>query len=371
MFVRDFWRRHKKKVYVSLGVVGGGYFLYKLYDTHKRHLYELERELAGERENEDRIKTQLQEHFETIQRIVDTTTMPHAINYLGSKVAEELDLSAWTERLMLGKGQPNTLTPTEKMEIWDRLKVLSFTRMVLSLWAMTMLSLFIRVQVNILGRHLYIGIARGLEGSHLIDESNLIDHEDEQKFLSSADYLATCGLPALTYDLQAAATEYLRSKQLRDVINTAQLHETILQILDIFMSMGNHHHWVEYLMSEESRFYNSNTSSSDDQRIFSDVSKFDQLMSETRAVLSSTEFRNVAEVSLRTVAEALVKEINDQPGAGNLSSGIPLAKLLPRIAQMGPLLLDDPTKNQFIQLIRSIPDVELFFTLLYANSLTR
>lgn len=39
--------------------------------------------------------------------------------------------------------------------------------MVLSLWAMTILSLYIRVQVNILGRHLYIDTARGF-GSSLI-----------------------------------------------------------------------------------------------------------------------------------------------------------------------------------------------------------
>ncbi|THF99355.1 hypothetical protein TEA_007675 [Camellia sinensis var. sinensis] len=43
-----------------------------------------------------------------------------------------------------------------------------FTRMVLSLWAMTMLSLYIRVQVNILGRHLYIDTARDLGSSHLL-----------------------------------------------------------------------------------------------------------------------------------------------------------------------------------------------------------
>lgn len=43
-----------------------------------------------------------------------------------------------------------------------------FTRMVLSLWAMTMLSLYIRVQVNILGRHLYIDTARGGGSSHLL-----------------------------------------------------------------------------------------------------------------------------------------------------------------------------------------------------------
>lgn len=45
---------------------------------------------------------------------------------------------------------------------------LGFTRLVLSLWAMTMLSLYIRVQVNILGRQLYIDTARGGGSSHLL-----------------------------------------------------------------------------------------------------------------------------------------------------------------------------------------------------------
>ena len=51
---------------------------------------------------------------------------------------------------------------------WTLFVCTDFTRMVLSLWAMTTLSLYIRVQVNILGRHLYIDTARGLGSSHLL-----------------------------------------------------------------------------------------------------------------------------------------------------------------------------------------------------------
>lgn len=56
---RQFWRRHKRKVYITLGVVGSGYFLYKLYEAHRRKLSDLERELASERENDELIKAQL------------------------------------------------------------------------------------------------------------------------------------------------------------------------------------------------------------------------------------------------------------------------------------------------------------------------
>lgn len=45
---------------------------------------------------------------------------------------------------------------------------LGFTKTVSSLWAMTMLCLYVRVQVNILGRHLYVETARGLGSSQLL-----------------------------------------------------------------------------------------------------------------------------------------------------------------------------------------------------------
>lgn len=64
-------------------------------------------------------------HFENIQRIADTMTLPHTMLYLSSRVAEELDLLHLTDKLMRGKDQSNSLTPAEKLELWDRLKILS------------------------------------------------------------------------------------------------------------------------------------------------------------------------------------------------------------------------------------------------------
>lgn len=67
----------------------------------------------------------MQAHFENIQRISDTITLPHAMHNLSLRIAEELDLSHLLERLIQGKGQPNTLTQSEKLDLWGRLKILS------------------------------------------------------------------------------------------------------------------------------------------------------------------------------------------------------------------------------------------------------
>lgn len=67
----------------------------------------------------------MQAHFENIQRISDTITLPHAMHNLHFRIAEELDLSQLLRRLIREKGQPNTSTPSEKLDLWDRLKILS------------------------------------------------------------------------------------------------------------------------------------------------------------------------------------------------------------------------------------------------------
>ncbi|GKA82281.1 peroxisome biogenesis protein 3-2-like protein isoform X1 [Tanacetum coccineum] len=360
----EFWRRHKRKVYLSLGLCGGGYALYKFYDAYTKRISELERQLADEQENDELLKAQMQMHFENIQRIANTMTLPHAMLYLSSRVAEELDLLHLTERLMKGKGQPNSLTPSEKLELWDSLKILSNNDKNTEVGRV--------VKDTIASQQ----VEERLDGLTMIiifsfefpqEDADLIDRNDEQQFLASADFLSSQRMPSLVSNMQAAATEVLRGKQLRDIFNSSVLYDTIMQILNMFMSMGRPRHWVEYLMPEDVRFYKSLESPGSD---VSDITKLDQLMVEARTVLSSSEFGNILDLSLRNVVDGIMEDMNSQFGDGNLSAGLPLAKLLPRVAQISPLLLEEPSRNKFTQIIQNIPEVEVFFTLLYTNMST-
>lgn len=71
----------------------------------------------------------IQAHFEYVQRVADSTTLPHVMHFLDIRLAENLDLTPLTERLIQGKGQPNALTRTEQLELWDRLKILSMDQL--------------------------------------------------------------------------------------------------------------------------------------------------------------------------------------------------------------------------------------------------
>ncbi|CAN1159239.1 Peroxisome biogenesis protein 3-2, partial [Linum perenne] len=367
---RDFWRRHKRKLLVTAGVVGSGYCLYKVYNGYQKQLGDMERRLAEEREHDELVKAQMQSHFESIQTIADTVTLPHSISYLNSRITEELDHSYITEALQRGKGPAAGLTTAEKLELWDKLKIISFTRMTVSLWAVTLLSLYIRVQVNILGRHLYIDIARGLGLSFMPEDADLIDRDDQQKFLASADYLPHSGLLVLANDIQAAVAEVLKGKQLKDLFDVTSLRETVMQITDTFVSMGSPNRLVDYLMPEDTRLHNDAIiSSNSDSFHNTDLTKFDQLMLETRGVILSPEFGRVVEASLKQLVSALMEDFESSSETTlTTSPRLPLAKLLPRVAQMGSLLLKEPSENRYVQIIQGSPDVELFFTLLYTNA---
>ena len=81
----------------------------------------------------------------------------------------------------------------------------------------------------------------------------------------------------------------------------------------------------------------------------------------------SAKFVNVAEIALKLVVDTLIKEIGIQCGGDTLATGMPLAKLLARVTHVGPILLEEPSKNQFIQTIRNQQEIEVFFTLIYSN----
>lgn len=336
--------------------------MYKLYGAHRQRLYALERELEVQRETEEFMKAQMQNHFENIQRISDTITLPHTMHNLSCRIAEELDLSHLLERLIQGKGQPNTLTQSEKLNLWGRLKILSFTRMALSVWATVMLSLYTKVQVNILGRHLYIDTARSFGSSNLMvqEGGDVVDGEDQQKFLGSVDFLSQHSMPALISDMEAATKEVLQGKQLTSLFNNATFHETITQILNTFMSRGSPHFWLKYMIPDDVKLHSTTSGSSDIVPFdMSHMTEFEQLIMEAREVLSSAEFGGIVEISLKAVVDTLAELMG--------TTGVPLARILPQVAQMCPLLVEEPRKNRFIQVIKNIQEVELFFTFLYAN----
>lgn len=77
-------------------------------------------------------------------------------------------------------------------------------------------------------------------------------------------------------------------KQLKDTFSVDQLKETITQILDLFMKIEGPSFWVSYLVPEDVSTYRklmAPSNISDELTNLMDISKLEQLMSETRTIL--------------------------------------------------------------------------------------
>jgi hypothetical protein len=67
----------------------------------------------------------LQSHFESIQRISDSTTLPSVLPLLKASLFSMVDISGLTDKLILGKEDPQSLSQKDKLQLWQELKTLS------------------------------------------------------------------------------------------------------------------------------------------------------------------------------------------------------------------------------------------------------
>ena len=131
-------------------------------------------------ENQD--DQQLQLHFTKIQTIADTTTLPAVLPHLKARLLSLLDtapitaaLSAAASKSTLQSPQSDPATsaaggatsavPTaqEKLRLWEELCLVSFCRSLAAVTSVALLGLFVRTQLNVLGRRVFLEAASGGE----------------------------------------------------------------------------------------------------------------------------------------------------------------------------------------------------------------
>jgi peroxin-3 len=60
-----------------------------------------------------------------VQSICDSTTLPLAMHQLCEKIMSELDILKLTDKLRQGKVESSALTPKEKYDTWEAIKIKS------------------------------------------------------------------------------------------------------------------------------------------------------------------------------------------------------------------------------------------------------
>ncbi|XP_032881932.1 peroxisomal biogenesis factor 3 isoform X1 [Amblyraja radiata] len=322
-----FVKRHRVKVLYTGALVGGVYLLGKYAQKKIRDLQE--REAA-----EYIAQARRQYHFESNQRTCNMTVLSMLPN-LREAIMQQLNSESLTSLL---KNRP-----ANKLEIWEDLRIISFSRSIVAVYSTCMLVVLLRVQLNIIGGYIYLdNAAVGKNGT-----TPLAPPDVQQQYLSSIEHLLGDGLNELITVVKKAVQNVIGSLSLKQSVSLQELEKYLGEIREQVehpcnssesVIIANKSPLCWYLIPDEEATLTSQASGLTEK----DLTTL-RILNETRDMLESTDFSTVLNSCLNRGFSRLLdnmaeffkptEEAMTQNGKINSLSNakLPLAKIIPII----------------------------------------
>ncbi|XP_051867678.1 peroxisomal biogenesis factor 3 [Pristis pectinata] len=319
-----FVKRHRRKFLFAGVLVGGAYLLGKYAQKKIRDLQE--REAA-----EYITQARRQYHFESNQRTCNMTVLS-MLPTLREAIMQQLNSESLTSLLKS--------RPVNKLEIWEDLRIISFSRSIVAVYSTCMLVVLLRVQLNIIGGYIYLdNAAVGKNGT-----MPLVPPEVQQQYLSSIQHLLGDGLNELITVVKKAVQNVIGSLSLKQSVSLQELEQYLGEIRQQVEHPSESEVTVTksplcwYLIPDEEATLSSQASSLTEK----DLTTL-KLLNETRDMLESADFNTVLNSCLNRGFSRLLdnmaeffkptEEAATQNGRINSLSNVklPLAKIIPII----------------------------------------
>ncbi|XP_077566501.1 peroxisomal biogenesis factor 3 [Stigmatopora nigra] len=202
----NFVKRHKRKFIFTGAAVGGVYLLGKYASSKIRQLQEKEA-------NHYIAQARRQFHFESNQRTCNLTVVS-MLPPLREAIVKQLNSENLTGILKA--------RPANKVEIWEDLKIISFTRSLVAVYSTCMLVVLLRIQLNIIGGYLYLDNSVGKA-----PEAPKAPAEVQQQYLSSIQHLLGDGLTQLISVVKKSVHDSLDGVHLKESLSLSELERHV------------------------------------------------------------------------------------------------------------------------------------------------
>ncbi|KAJ2835484.1 peroxin [Coemansia erecta] len=241
----SFARRHQRKFVIGAGIVGGLYYSGKLLT---QRLFEMQNASSKERSAKENIRRRfdqnqrdcmftimslLPELSEQVLREVDVERLIAELRAINKPAPveerDERDDSA-TESAESVNGTPLQLheaTKRTKVEIWEDIKLQSFARTLIAVYAESLLTMLVHIQLNMIGRSSYLDSVVGkytddqvtLEGRY----ESRVAPADEQNFLMLSWWFLNRGWRQLMSQVRAATEQSISGLPLKERLSHREL----------------------------------------------------------------------------------------------------------------------------------------------------
>lgn len=328
----NFIKRHKRKFIFAGAVVGGVYFLGKYAQKKIQEIQEREA-------NEYIAQARRQFHFESNQRTCNMTVLS-MLPSLKEAIAAQLNSENLTTLLKT--------KPTNKLEIWEDLKIISFTRTIVAVYSTCMLVVLLRVQLNIIGGYLYLD-----NSANKNTTAPMAPPDVQQQYLSSIQHLLGDGLIELMTVVKKAVQNTLGGVSLKQSLSLQELEQQISWMRAEVE--GSDHPLSWYMLADDQEALADQACGLTENDVMTI-----RLLNETRDMLDSPDFTKVLNTCLNRGFSRLLDNLatffrspsmeSDHSAAPDSLSlvSLPLAKIIPIInGQINTICSETP--SHFVQ----------------------
>lgn len=271
--VKNFLQRHKRKFIVTGAVFGSLYLLLSYAQKRLREWQEKEAKKFFE-------LTRKKQHFESTERTCNQTILTL------SKIVSESILRLLNTEEIIQKLQDN---PDNKLALWDQMKIMIFTRICVLSYALSILNVTLRAQLNIIGGYLYRDSVQ--EGEPLIDS------ELQAKYLSLCHHFVGPGVEDLSKQIEKAVKRVVEPISLKKKITLQEVEQIFWSIQTILCTDTNDGDPIKKMV----HYLVDHTEIND--------AKFDTIVKETMDILESDEVMSVAMSTVSRSFSTVVDEV--------------------------------------------------------------
>jgi len=212
----SWWQRNRRKIVVGSGLAAGGFLLYKFAERKLEEFREVEAQETLKRARK-------QHHFDSNQRTCNMTALSMSPT-LGESIRSKIDTEKLTALLQA--------SPENKLQIWEEIKVLAFTRTMASVYGTCLLVVTLRVQLNLLGGYMYLDAIEGHNHLGIVQKVPVATQQVQQRYLSAIQHLVQDGLDDIIMRIDGAVREVIGPLTLKKELTVRDILGLIMVIRD-------------------------------------------------------------------------------------------------------------------------------------------
>eukprot|EP00891_Asterochloris_glomerata_P005851 jgi/Astpho2/5851/Aster-x1326 len=380
--------RNRKRVaaVVTIGVASASaaYYVYSKWDELKKaraalwHLHDRQQmgaapEVTMQNRSMELVEGRGNAHYDSVQQIVASTTTPNLLPRLAESLSRNTDYKPLLEALRAGG-----LSRQAKLDVWERIKALTFTRALAASWMVALLHLLNRVQLNILGRHLYLqnnthdsqhpqhSILSHQEGDHFT-----MSGRAQELFLAHAHFCSDGGVQPLVPIVREAVLQALDGVDLATPVEASRILRVFSDAHATVAVRLSQQGFEQFLLPspQQRNMWHSRSRLWPDDNVLQpeaptpssfDDDVVDALVTEVRQVITSPKFGAAVLVSVQEAAKVVAHELQQELGDAKL----PMAKLCSRVGGLATRVLDK-NNNECMRRFADLKEVQSLSATVY------